>query len=179
MQSSIADRTRLVRDDAWQLVVESEAFIAFKALDDAYVRMGGASRLADEPNALAALTRQTFSAVVKRVAEARRVSHAEAAEMALRKAGRPLETPILMAFAKEVGADVGGSDPLNNFRSSVSREGKFRSVRKDGTSYWWFKDEALPSGWNEPADPSLLDEPAGSSVYSSQEGGDGDAPATT
>lgn len=179
MQTSIPDATRALRDDAWQIVMDSEAFIAFKALDDAYVRMGGASRIADDPSPLAGLVRSAVSMAAKRMAENRRLSHAESAEIALRRAGVPMTTPDLMAAAKEAGADIGGADPLNNFRSSVSREGKFKSVRKDGTSYWWLKAEALPSGWNEPADADLLAEPAGSSVPSSQEGGDGHAPATT
>lgn len=177
MQFSIADQTKALREAAWQLVTESEAFVAFKALDDAYVRMGGASRLADDATSFAGLTRQAFATATKKMSESRRLSHAEAASIALRKAGEPMMTPALMEAAKDIGADIGGSDPLNNFRSSVSREGSFRSVKKDGASYWWLKDEPLPPEWNEPAGPNLLDDPASSSVSSSQKGGDGDAPS--
>lgn len=179
MSPSIADKTRVLRDEAWQGVMESDAFIAFKALDDAFVRMGGSSRIADDPHPIAALAGSVFRTAVRRMAENRKLSHAEAALAALRNEKMPLPTPQLLEASKEAGAEIGGADPLNNFRSTISKDDRFYSVKKNGTSYWWLKGDALPSEWNDSAGPSLLDEPAEPFVSSSQEGGDGDAPATT
>ncbi len=179
MTTSIPDKTRVLRDEAWQGVMESDAFLAFKALDDAYVRMGGSSRIAGDPSPLMDLAKQVLRVTTRRMADHRNLSHAEAAEIALDKAGEPLATPQLLSAAKDVGAEIGGNDPLNNFRSTISKNERFYSVKKNGMSYWWVKGKALPPEWNDSAGPSLLDEPAEPSESSSQEGGDGDAPATT
>ena len=169
MMSSIADKTRVLRDEAWQGVMESEAFLAFKALDDAFVRMGGTSRIADDPSPFASFATQAFKIAVRRMAENRKLSHAEAALIALRNAKVPLATQNLLDGAKEAGAEIGGTDPVNNFRSTISKDDRKYSLKKNGTSFWWLKGEALPPEWNEATGPSLLDEPVASTSNSNKE----------
>lgn len=166
MASFILEKTRMLRDEAWQAVMESEAFLAFKALDDAYVRMGGSSRVADDPGAFMEFAKQVVKVASRRMAENRKLSHAEAAEIALHNAAQPLTTPNLLEAAKEAGAEIGGNDPLNNFRSTISKDSRFKSVKKDGTSFWWIEGEPLPPEWNEATSPSLQDEPVASSSAS-------------
>lgn len=180
MMPSIPDKTRALRDEAWQGVTETDVFLAFKALDDAVVRMGGTSRIVDEGVPSPAPTSQVYKALVRRMTEHRRLSHAEAAEIALREAKQPLQTPQLLDAAKAAGAEIGGNDPLNNFRSTISKDDRFNSVKKSGSNYWWITGLDLPSGWNEP-EPLDLEALLGSgpSVSSSKEGGDGHGPATT
>ena len=75
------------------------------------------------------------------------------------------------------GVAMVGRNTLVNFTSAMSKSGKFRSERRDGSYFWWFKGELLPPGWNEA--PDLLEgQPGASSVHSGQEGGEGDSPAT-
>ncbi len=70
-------------------------------------------------------------------------------------------------------AEIGGNDPVNNFRSTVSKDKRFQPYKRNNMHFWWLTGEQLPSSWIEAAGPDLLAEPAASTVRSSQEGGGG------
>jgi len=78
------------------------------------------------------------------VSEGRKVPHGDAAEIALTEIGHPLVMPKLLEKAIEYGAEIGGTDPLNNFRSSISKDDRFYSVKRGNIHYWWLKSLPLP-----------------------------------
>jgi hypothetical protein len=75
------------------------------------------------------------------------------------------------------GIILSGSSSQINFTSSLSKSGKFESVRRNGRYYWWFKDEPLPVDWQEAPD-LLSKEGSGASDVGYQEGGEANATAT-
>lgn len=173
-----------IRDKAWDAVKASEAYAVFAALDAAVVAAGGQARLAS-PTATIVKTPIAMPVTHAAVGYAnstkpRKLSQAEAAYIGLRKADRPMPVGDLMEAATVEGAAIGGSDPLANFRSALSKDTRFRSIMRKGQYFWWFADAALPSKWNDPEPDdfeSLM--ASGSSFSSNQEGGDGHGPATT
>lgn len=180
MDSTWLERQRILRDEAWDAVTSSSDFFAFKAFDDAVVSLGGTPLFhLDTPRFRSAM-HNAIEATARRATEARKPSQGEAAEIALMKHGRPLHISVFLEAAVDSGAEVGGENPLANFRSTVSKDPRFVTIKRDGQYFWWLAHVALPPDWNEPVDPDLLMEAStGSSVSSNQEGGEGHAPATT
>jgi hypothetical protein len=151
--------------------LRDKAFATFKAFDDAVISLGGVSRLdmVVKKNALA-------EALGDRV---RRQTQTGAAEVILRERGSPMTVHELMAALPSKGVTLGGGDPQVNFTSSLSKSGKFQSVRHNGKYYWWFKDEMLPVEWLNKEAPDLLsEEGSDASVIGNQEGGEANATAT-
>jgi hypothetical protein len=156
--------------------LRDEAFATLKALDDAVVTLGGKSRLAAQPSAAAqAYARGVGDHAARRQREARQLSQSEAAEMIMRERGEPTSGVDLLAALPSKGVLVGGINPTINFTSSMSKSGKFRSVRKGGSYFWWFKDEPLPADWQEAPDLLSKEGSDASAVGTNQEGGDGHA----
>ena len=166
MASELLERTAALRDEAWEAVKASKPYAVFKALDEATVVAGGVSALASptpptrvfkvrrKPKPLPATSRSNGSVA--------RISHADAAEEALNEEGAPMTLPDLMAAAKAKGAQIGGENPVNNFRSTLSKDERFRSVQRDDKFFWWFEGKPLPPGKNEPAELALGADAAGS-----------------
>lgn len=179
MESIWLDKTRELRDAAWEALMSSSDFLAFKALDDTVVRLGGAPRDTSEDRTIGSMLKGVVNAAAQRASEGRKPSQADAAELGLRQANEPLPIGRFYQAAVEKGAGIGGADPIANFRSTVSRDERFVPLRRGNMHFWWLAGEPLPPTWNEPADSDLLNQPAGSSVSSNQEGGEGYAPATT
>jgi hypothetical protein len=172
-----------LRAQAWGAVIASPDFAAFKALDDAVVALGGATLIvgnaAAAPRTASPRPHVTVSgrgdgAVA---GEFRKISQTNAAAAALKGVGNPLSANFLMEEARSFGAVVGGEKPLVNFTSSLSKDDRFYSFRKEGNYYWWLTNEPLPPGWKETGsdDFDLLDPVSDSS---SQEGGDAHAATT-
>jgi hypothetical protein len=44
----------------------------------------------------------------------------------------------------DMGVAIGGKDKLINLSSAISKSNRFRTVRINGVSHWWFKDRELP-----------------------------------
>ena len=176
--SKLLEKTVLLREEALEELAASPAYATFKALDDAVMRMGGVPKLLFEANEIGGIARQIFGRATKAaLPENGKRRHGDAAELALRSAREPLPISRLMDEAAEHGAEIGGNDPLNNFRSTVSKDPRFRSLRRNNLYFWWLADSPIPDSFNELAGPDLLTEPASSSA--DQEGGDGHGPATT
>ena len=165
--------TAALRDQAWEALQTSTEYNAFKALDDAVVRLGGTSIVA-EPAAtpINKVIARVLDEAQQKAATQRKITQADVAENVLRQKGVPMPTEQFMEAAIKAGAGVGGNNPINNFRSVLSRDNRFESIMREGLYFWWLKDTALPSGWNEATGPDLLDGPVASSVHSSQEGGE-------
>ena len=182
MASNYIDSTKGLRDAAWRDVKMSPDYLAFKALDDAVAAMGG-DRIIFEAGARTEADRPRASvgtfANIRSTRPVTRLTQAGGAEAALRSNGDPLPIGRLLEEAIKHGAIIGGDKPLANFRSTISKDPRFVSVMRNGMYFWWFKDEALPSGWNEAVGPDLLDGPTASGAHSSQGGGGGHGPATT
>ena len=172
-----------IRDKAWDAVKASEAYAVFAALDAAVVAAGGVARLPLTASLLPiplAIPVTHASAGYSSGTKLRRPSQAEAAYVALKRNDRPMPVGDLMEAATAEGATIGGSDPLANFRSSLSKDSRFRSIMRKGQYFWWFADAELPPKWNDPEPDdfeSLM--ASGSSFPSNKEGGDGHGPATT
>ena len=169
MEQSMQAKVTALRDEAYQ---------TFKALDDAVASLGGNRRIVTSVASSTGVASGNASAVGK---TARRVSRApsqsSASEAILRERGEPMLGVDLMSALPAKGIIVGGKNRRINFTSAISKSGKFRSVRKDGNYFWWFKDEPLPADWQEAPD-LLVGERSDASVVGNQEGGEANATAT-
>lgn len=176
--STILEKMAALRDEALDEMRISAAFRAFIALDDAVVAMGG------ERVPVTASVDSTVSAVsniysrMPRSPNGKRVSQGDAAAMVLNERG-PTQGVDLLNAIPDKGGNVGGDKPMINLTSTMSKDPRFASVRRDGSYFWWFADRPLPENWNTGAGLNLGEEPAPVSVPSSLEGGDGHGPATT
>jgi hypothetical protein len=191
MTDGLVERAIALRDEAYKKVVFTPEYVAFKALDDAVAAMGGRRHpvLQSSPGNIAAILGTTVGGIAPRayggIAPApvprRRISQSDAAEQILRAKGRPLVITELLMRLPAAGAIVGGENAQVNFGSTLSRDPRFYSFRYNGLYYWWLSDEQLPEDFrNEATDLPLGQDGSGaSSSLSNQEGGDGDAPATT
>lgn len=180
VMTSLLEKVRILREEAWGELIVAPEYTTFKALDEAVVRMGGVSKLPLEASAASEAVRQIIDRTIgKATAEGGKRKYSDAAEIALRMGGAPLTISRLMEAAEEHGAEVGGTDPLNNFRSAVSKDPRFLPLRREGKHFWWLAGEPVPPSKNEAATPDWIEEAAASSLRSSEEGGDGHGPATT
>lgn len=181
MPSELLERTAALRDEAWEAVKASKPYAVFKALDDATTVAGGTSALAGPaPVPRVSKPRRRKAGPGNRSnGSIARVPHGDAAEEALREAGEPLQIKPLMEAAIAKGAQISGDNPVNNFRSTVSKDERFASVQRGNTFFWWFEGEPLPPSWNEAAELVFDDGSADSSFYSNQKGGGSHAAATT
>ena len=168
MDNSILQKTIALRAEVWRELTNSPAFQSFKALDTAVAAMGGRRILADESAEpiKAVQPARTDSATPRR-----RSSQGDAAEAALRDAGIPMTIRTLLEFVTANGIVIRGADPLANFRSSLSRDARFKSIMRQGLYFWWLTGVELPEGWEEATDPSLPSLSAASNS-NGQEGGD-------
>ncbi|MBW4331669.1 hypothetical protein KY084_12395 [Stakelama sp. CBK3Z-3] len=180
MSDEMKSGIEALRDKAWAAVQASEPYGIFAALDAAVVAAGGASALNDR-------TKRTISASLGELVVGyansptkRKVSQGDAAFIALSKIGEPLPVGKLMEAATNEGATIGGSDPLANFRSTISKDHRFRSIMQNNMYFWWFADKDLPPKWYDP-EPDDFDSlyGSGSSESSGQEGGDRRGASTT
>jgi hypothetical protein len=176
--ATLLEKATALRSEAMAAWMTSPDFAAFKASDEFVVALGGQSAMpagllaAPNPNGNASPRIQEIGANAARRLEIhaamKRITQADAAALALREAGEPIGVGTFMLAAIKKGAEMKGERPLANFRSAVSKDDRFESIMRNGKYYWWFKGEPLPPGWNETADPDLLDESAASSVNSNQ-----------
>jgi hypothetical protein len=67
-------------------------------------------------------------------------SQADAAFEILAETNEPSPVGPLVNMVRGRGATVGGTNPELNLSSSLSRDGRFRSVRFNGRPCWWLKD---------------------------------------
>jgi len=169
---NMSDKLAALRDEAWLLVLSTPQYREFKALDDALRQMRGDSSAPATP-------RPILPNRPKALLSGKRVTNADIADRVLRASDAPLAVEDWMNRTIAEGANIKGENPLANFRSTVSRDQRFTNFRYNGGYYWWPVGVQRPSGWEmATADPDLP-LPAVPNVSSSQEGGDGDAPATT
>lgn len=162
MSDLLAD-TIALRARAWDAVKSSPAYAQFCALDEAVIAMGGTSMTTSHSpthsNLVIHAVRRTganyigmgsthFSSGAKYPAQERKISHADAALSALRKAGRPMLSPELLAAARAEGAAIGGEKPIINLTSSLSRSGQIESRRINGVPHWWIVGVPLPEGYS-------------------------------
>ena len=116
-----------------------------------------------------------LAAVIAEKTGNRRISHATAALQALRDEGEPLPIGRLMEKAIANGAEIGGNNPIGNFRSTLSKDPRFRSISRNNMYFWWFVATPVPRNWNEAPDLPLDNGSDASVSHASQEGGDGHA----
>lgn len=146
-------------------IKDTPAFAILAALDEAVRAMGGELLLAASAARADTVDRASFPpsdevlrGVVHRIT-AKRLTQTEGAAAALRENGAPLPSGLLMEAAGKLGVRLGGADPLANFRTSLSKDGRFISLRRNSMSFWWFKDEPVPLSFqNETGDPDLRTE---------------------
>lgn len=159
----------MLRDQAFDELRASKEYAEFKALDDAVKRLGGASVVLAETSQTSqfgALASRVVQQTQQRAVENRRLSQADIAENALVLANEPLPLGRLMEAAVEQGAKIGGENPVNNFRSTVSKDNRFYPLKRNGMYFWWLAGRAIPSAWTNEAESNVLpglDDPASSS----------------
>lgn len=172
MNAEWLDRARQLRAEAWEAVQASPAYVAYKHFDDLVVDMGGAST-SSEGDAAASWktsTQRAVEAVARRLTDQKKPSQGDAAEFVLQQAREPLPIGRLFEAAIERGAAIGGTDPLANFRSAISKDDRFYSLRRNNLFFWWLKSEAVPSGWLEPTSGEF-DDLLGSNEADNEAGG--------
>jgi hypothetical protein len=190
----IIAKLETLREEAWKAVTESPRFEALKAIDLAITTLGGESILFQIKTTDAEMVKVGIASVAlvgkatdlkppvrRKLARHRRkpLSQSAAAMAVLKDAGEPLPIGRLMERAGMRGAQIGGKNPLSNFRSVISKDPRFKSLVRNNLYFWWFAGENPPSGWNETPGRDLLDGPGVSSVHSNQEGGGRLAATTT
>lgn len=137
-----------LRNRAFLEVCRSQAMTTLAALDDAVVALGGATLALGNPRGCRMLADLVH--LPKRpsaVEQVRKISQGDAAFQALEDHGEPLPIGRFLEAAIEKGARVGGDDQVANFRSSVSKDERFKPVTRNGLYFWWFKERPLPQGW--------------------------------
>lgn len=72
------------------------------------------------------------------------ITQSDAAEKVLLSSSVPLPTSAMLGPVRDMGAQVGGKDPLTNLASSLSRDPRFIAVRFDSKPAWWLRDKAIP-----------------------------------
>lgn len=176
MSNNILVQTELLRNQAWSDVINSPAYKAFKALDDAVASMGG-KRMAEAALAPPKVSRASML-LREYTASGKRPSQADAAYLALGKAGEPLPIGRLLEATLAEGVEIGG-DQIANLRSTVSKDARFYSLRRNNMYFWWLVKVPLPMGWDEAGSDDFSDLLGPASSSSGEEGGDGHGPPTT
>lgn len=177
----LANKVSEARQMAWADVEASPAFAAFKQLDDTVVLLGGRSALpvfggdAGKATVRAAAGTSSGASSAKGVA-GRRITQGDVAEGVLRNSEVPLHIKDFLQKTIAAGAEINGGNPLANFRSTVSKDKRFKSVVFNGRYYWWLAATPVPSKFKEATDPDLLASVA--SVGANKEGGEAHATAT-
>jgi hypothetical protein len=174
MHDNMLDKVQALRDDAWEVLRRSKPFHEFKTLEDAVAALGGVRKLGLPVQlvpAASGISVRSAGAVIS--VGPKRVSHGDVAQRVLFDAGTPLSIYKLMDESIRNGAVIHGEKPLNNFRSSLSRDDRFVSVMKDGNYFWWLTAQPLPKHWNEATEGK--DPTAASLPFLHQEGGGSDA----
>src|SRR5687767_7346181 len=132
MAESMLDKIEALRNEALEALRESEAFRAFKALDDAVAALGGVRRLALPAGVTVngqPLKTLQAAVEVERQARRQRVSQAEGAEIVLKERRKPMTSAELLEAVADKGVTVGGEKPLMSFGSTLSRDPRFLSFR--------------------------------------------------
>lgn len=172
----ITDKTKALRSEAWQAVLATPAYRAFKGLDDAVKAMTGE---AFEPKPhFNGLGDALGGHGAARIRVSKRITQADIAERVLKACGEPLPIGRWLEKCIKDGIGVKGDDPLPNFRSTASRDKRFYNFTRNNMYFWWLKGVELPEGWKAAMDPDL----PGLSVAAdsnNQEGGDGHAANNT
>jgi hypothetical protein len=176
-----------LRTDALRELRQSPAFDAFTALDNAAVSLGADRATLDGrafvANPIGALmvervrNRLDLQRDVLNGKPPKSLSQGDAAEEVLRLVNTPLRLTDLLVGIEEKGVVVTG-DRIANFRSSLSRDTRFYSLKFDNQYLWWLNGVPLAQAWVEATGYDLVVSPAELSFHSS-EGGDGDATTTT
>jgi hypothetical protein len=71
-------------------------------------------------------------------------SQADGVEVLLKHFNRPMTIGELVGALEKNGVAVGGTKKNINLSSTLSRDGRFSSVRYEGRPCWWLQDKALP-----------------------------------
>jgi hypothetical protein len=148
-ESDWLERARELRAEAWDAVQASADFIAFKKFDDLVVGMGGATAIPEinVSSSWKSTAKRAIDAAARRVSEAKKVSQGDAAELALIQARCPLGIGKLLKASISLGAEIRGADPLANFRSAVSKDARFFTIKRDGHHFWWVCNAPIPADW--------------------------------
>lgn len=173
MNNTVLQKTIALRAEVWRELVNSSLFQSFKALDEAVSAMGGKRVLLAE--SVAQSDSQRSSAGNEMPAPRRRASQGDAAEAVLREAKEPMTIRPLLDAVTARGVEVRGEDPLANFRSTLSRDDRFKSIMRNGGYYWWFADADMPESWKEAETDDFAGLLVSAPISTSQEGGDGHA----
>lgn len=173
------EKVKALREEVLEQLQNSDEFRAFTALDNAVIALGGKALLISP--SLAQVTDAVHAANQKLphipVLTGRRISHGDAAALVLEERG-PTQGVDLLNAVPAKGGVIGGEKPMINLTSSLSKDARFVSIRRNGSYFWWFADKPLPADWDTGAGLDLGEEPAPVLSNSSQEGGEANAATT-
>lgn len=178
MATAILERLNGLRSEAYAALQATTAYRDFKVLDDAVAAMGGPRMITDEAATMQSVMRRVVETTAQRIVEGRKVSQSEAAEMALRQLRTPLTIVELMNAAAERGAEFKGDGALNSFRSMVSRDSRFATVRRGNQYFWWLRDEPLNPAWEAAGSTEAGTSTEPATPAANLKGGDDDTAST-
>lgn len=169
---SILTKTQSLRDEAWTELMASPPYEVFKALDDAVVALGGRTAM-PMLSSVKTVSDRVIEGAIRRLRDdkVRRMTQATGATTALVDAGEPLPIGRLLEKTLEKGVVIGGNNPLANFRSTLSKDPRFRAINRNNMYFWWFADRPTPTRWNEA--PDLLERETGATQELTNEKGGG------
>ena len=175
--SEVNRKLLLLRDEAWQAVINTMEYKEFLLLDGVVkqlpVNQGSDAKWATNHNQI-----RFFDSKVNSVFKpVKRVTQIDVAASVLKRAGEPLNINEWLARCIKAGIDIKGDDPLPNFRSTVSRSNRFYNFTHDRVFYWWFVGVDLPESWRKVLEPELLIPPV-TLDHHSQSGSETDASVT-
>ena len=172
----------LARRHAFEELEQSRVFAAFLGFNDVVVALGGSRQILgneDPGNKRAQLPLKVISSASARVARKKRAqSHADVARAVLEEQNGPLTLVDLMKAVVRKGIKIGGKNPTNNFRSTISRDAQFQCRKINGSYMWWINGKDLPESLADAAGGDLLTMPATSSLSTSLKGGEANATST-
>lgn len=162
----VLEQMAMLRDEAWAAVRETQEYKSFAIIDAAFKHMKAEFQ---EPVMTA---RGDFPKLVRR-----KPTHGDIAQKVLIDAKRPLTISSLLDACLDAGMNIAGDDPLASFRSTVSRDDRFKSIKQNGVFYWWLKDVPIPEKWE--AESSIFHVLRSSATPENEEGGNGHEPVIT
>ncbi|GLS56086.1 winged helix-turn-helix domain-containing protein [Methylobacterium gregans] len=139
------DELRKLEDAIEQRLKLNSDFVALQAVKRAIRDIVNAGMVADMPSSPSTASNVSFSNVRARLRQAQTPSggspsQADAAFAILKEKGEVLSISELVPLARARGAIVGGNNPELNLSSSLSRDGRFISLRIAGRPMWGLKD---------------------------------------
>ncbi len=158
--TSVVSSLRALRAGCLSRLEANEDWRALKVLENAIGELEGSVGMPPMPRSLHSSVQPPQSGLLHNWAkftEAKQPSQSDAAFHVIYENG-PTPINILVPLVRQRGAQVAGNDPQTNLSSSLSRDGRFKSVRINGVAHWSLKGADDANGGETGADTPAADD---------------------